>query len=64
VIRALARLGNERARTGQDGCAVPIAVRVDANDVIRLLCKHPRHLHLLGAKSVPVWGSETAAAGL
>jgi hypothetical protein len=62
-VGAGARRSNQGAVRGEDRRAVPVAMRVDADDVVRLLCQHPSTSMRWGP-SVPVWGSETAAAGL
>jgi hypothetical protein len=62
-VGACAPLVDDTAARGEDRSAVPVAMRIDADDVVRLLCQHPSTSTSWGP-SVPVWGSETAAAGL
>jgi hypothetical protein len=46
---------------------MPVAVRVDTNDVVQLICKHPKLTSsqaLGGTTPVSVWGLEPRAATL
>jgi hypothetical protein len=67
AVRRQVRLEHDRAGSNVDDRErVRVPVRVDADDVVQLICKHPDRppAQVGGQTPVPVWGVEPRAAEL